>query len=120
MTTTTRTTAPATLASIEEAKTANAAAGRFWFSTATLAFFRSRILPTIYGGCVFVSSEQRGDSGPRRYSVRLALANGDIETLGTFQQYETRQAAVAAAKFAAAALSQGLALEVRDGLMVQR
>ena len=119
-TTTTRTLTPASLATIEAVQEANRTAGLYWFSTATLAFFRSRILPTIYGGCVFVSSEQHGTDNPRVYSVRIAIEGGDIETLGNFGCYETRGEAVAVAKTAAAAIQQGLPIYLRDGVMVQR
>jgi hypothetical protein len=105
--------------SIEEIKAANAKAGRYWFSTATLAFFRSNVGTNLYGECVFVSSEKQGDS-PRRYSVRIATADGDIETLGAFAQYDTLGEAVAVAKVAGAAIQQGLPLFLQDGVMVER
>jgi hypothetical protein len=81
-----RTLKVATLRSIEEVKEANRKAGRFFFSTATMQFFRSRIGGNLYGGAVFVSSEQP-PQGERRYTVRIALADGDIADIGGFMRY---------------------------------
>ena len=65
----------------------------------------------VYGRCVFVTSERPNmifsAPQPRSYTVRLALANGGIETLGEHGGYSTRAQAHAAAKRAAAALKDG-------------
>lgn len=91
-----------TLADIKEA---NRNAGLHWFSPDTVRFFKSRFSEDIYplpdGGAMFVSSE-RGPDDVRAYSVRLARADGSIETVGGFQAHATSRAAHAAAKFAAA------------------
>lgn len=82
---------------IDEIKRANADAGLNWFAKETMRFFGSRIGSAVYGGRYFVSSEQDNyGNGDRRYTVRLAEANGQIETVGEFCQYATRSEAVRA------------------------
>ena len=49
-------------------------------------------------GCYFITSEKCHDSDPRRYSVRRAMPDGTIETVGEFCGYLTREAARAAVK----------------------
>lgn len=74
-------------------------AGHHWFSPETKRFFRCRVHPRVYGGKYFVTSEQFNDGSPRLYTVREAKENGDIDTVGEFQQYRTStQAHRAAAK----------------------
>lgn len=83
---------------IEDVKRANAACGHHFFDATTLRFFRSRIGRTLYAGRFFVTSEQFEDGWPRLYTVREAMPDGSIETLGKFQGFETREAAVAAVR----------------------
>jgi len=76
------------------------------------SFHNSRIGSNVYGRCVFVTSECMNPShwtpNPQReYTVRLALADGGIETLGEYGGYSTRAQAHAAAKRMAAALRDG-------------
>jgi hypothetical protein len=70
-----------------------------WFDRATMRFFSSR-LPDPYstpiGGRYFISSE-RNDTQPRLFTIREALSNGEIETVGEFQGFATRKAAEKAA-----------------------
>jgi hypothetical protein len=69
--------------------------GHHWFDKDTKRFFSSRTGAYAYrgpGGTFFVSSEQ-GPSGPRAYTVRQALENGAIETIGAFQGYRSRSGA---------------------------
>ena len=85
--------------SIQAIAKANAGEDRHWFEPGTKRFFGSRILPTVYDGRYFITSEKRPHSNdPRRYTIRIALENGSIETIGDFQQYRTRAAAVRAVK----------------------
>lgn len=75
-------------------------AGSHFFDKKTLAFFSSRILPTIYAGCYFITSERDTyrDSNPRLYTVRKYEGGLRIETVGNFCQYETKAQAVTAIK----------------------
>ena len=76
---------------IEDAKQA----GSHFFDTATMKFFSSRILPTLYNGRYFITSERDSyrDSNPRVYTVREYMGGGDIRTVGVFGQYRFRQQA---------------------------
>lgn len=73
---------------IEEIKEANADKGGYWFSEGALAFFNSIVYPTVYGGQWFISSEEP-PMGTRAYSIRVAMRNGDIGTVGEFMGYDT-------------------------------
>ena len=83
--------------SLQEIMDLNRKEGRFFFSPATLAFFNSKVHCGPYQGKHFVTSEKDGRN-PRRYTVRTALPDGTIETLGDFQGYGTLASATAAAK----------------------
>ena len=73
-------------------------AGSHFFSKATLRFFSSRILPTIYGGCYFITSERDNyrDSNPRFYTIRKYEGDLRVETVGEFCQYTSKAQAVSA------------------------
>ena len=81
-----------------------------WFDAETMRFFRCRVGSYGYTGdggatVYFVSSEQfvwLGHVAPRRYSVRVCDADGDIDTAGEFQAYASRGAADRAARKLAA------------------
>ena len=91
-----------------EIREAAEAAGHKFFEPATMRFFRSRLCGRPYqaadGSAFFVTSE-RGPNMARLYTVRIAKPSGQCETAKdaghTFQEYKTRDAAVAAAKRAA-------------------
>lgn len=86
---------------MQEIKQANAAAGFHFFDHPAMRFFGSRIHATVYPGGFFVTSEQP-PHGPRYYTVRRAMPDGSIETVGDFCAYPTRRAAHKAAAAAAA------------------
>lgn len=74
----------------------NQADSGHWFDSKTMRFFKSRLGSSVYGGCLFVSSEE-GPSGGRRYTIRVATreANGTI-SIGDgcpFQYYARRREA---------------------------
>lgn len=75
---------------IEEIKRAHT--GHF-FDSQTMRFFNSRILDTIYNGHVFITSEKSnyGDS-QRLFTVRIAFDNGDLETVGNFNELSKYEA----------------------------
>lgn len=67
---------------MQDIKQANRDAGFHFFDRDTMRFFDSRILSQVYsgpGGVFFVTSE-RGPAGPRGYTVRQRLENGDVTT----------------------------------------
>jgi hypothetical protein len=61
-------------------------AGSHFFDESTLRFFSSRILPTVYGGCYFITSERDTyrDSNPRLYTIRKYEGGLGLETVGDF------------------------------------
>lgn len=78
---------------ISDLASANAAAGKLWFSRGNKHFMRSRILPTLYKGerlIYFVSSEKSGfsDDTPRRFSVRVFdPTDASVNTCGEFNGF---------------------------------
>lgn len=60
---------------------ANRASGGYFFAPETMRFFRSRVLAGVIGGCLFITSERSHRDAPRRYTVRVAYADGDVESL---------------------------------------
>ena len=86
---------------------ANKRAGQHFFSPSTMRGFRSRIHNAVYGGCVFVTSEQfsfRGRTEPREYRVRVAMKDGSIRSVG---KYPTRDLAHENAKWLGESLRNG-------------
>lgn len=88
---------------IEKIKERNQAAGQHWFSPSTMRFFRSRVsnevelLPN--GSALFISSEKfisytTGHQEPRMFTIRIARADGEIDTIGDFQAYRSRGSAL--------------------------
>lgn len=72
---------------IEEIKAAAEESGSHFFDSDTLRFFSTRVLPGVYGGHFFVTSEQCDDH-PRRDTVRFVSDEGAIHT-DCFQKYAT-------------------------------
>ncbi len=100
--------------SIEEIQEANERLGHHFFSKDTMRFFSSRIGTTIYGGCLFVTSEQNksiinGKRQPRGYTVRIAREDGSLNTVSDFNKL-TRSQAISLAKLLA---SDPIALRLR-------
>ncbi len=83
--------------SISDIRAANAAGGWYFFSPDTMRFFSSRVHSRLFGGCIFVTSEQFQPShGPpyaREYTIRLANADGDVSSVSPFQEYKTLSSA---------------------------
>ena len=91
--------------SMASIKAANLDADGVFFRPAMMQIFQTRIEAGPFHGRFFVTSDQftsmRGKSYPRRYTVREALPDGSIGTVGEFQQHEDKKSAIAAAKGAA-------------------
>jgi hypothetical protein len=91
--------------SMASIKAANLDADGVFFRPAMMQIFQTRIEAGPFQGRFFVTSDQftsmRGKSYPRRYTVREAMPDGSIGTVGEFQQYEDKDSAVRAAKGAA-------------------
>ena len=72
--------------------------GRF-FSTSNMRTFNTRVLPTVYHGKYFITSERPDHRlSERRYTVRQAAPDGEINTVGEFMGHRTRAAAIRAIK----------------------
>lgn len=87
--------------SMADVRRRSAETGHHWFSRKTMQFFKSRIESTLYKNGCFVTSEEP-PYGARRYSVRRAMADGSIETVGDFMAYRHVEDARAAARRASA------------------
>ncbi len=75
---------------INNIKQANREAGFYFFSPDSMRFFDSRVLPTVYGGRFFITSERSGFDDPTRtYTVREFMPDGSIETVGEFNGHAT-------------------------------
>ena len=72
--------------------------GMYFFSDGAKRFFNSRISDCLYGGCVFVTSEKSSWKAPRLYTVRMIDEDGNIESIGGFQAFDTRSKAHTFAK----------------------
>jgi len=77
-------------------KAKNKAIGNYWFTKKTMSFFKSRIESGLIKGMYFITSEQIDERFERLYSVRKAMPDGEIQTIGGFQGYKTKEAAKAA------------------------
>ena len=77
---------------ISEAK----ASGSHFFDESAMRFFSSRILPTIYGGCYFITSERDSyrDTNPRFYTIRKYNGGLNISDVGGHCAYKTRKQAI--------------------------
>lgn len=89
----------------------NAREGYYFFSKGALKSFNSRVHDVVYGNCVFVTSEKNDmpycAPQPRVYTVRIAMADGSIETYGNMGDYATRAQAHRQAEWLGNALKDG-------------
>jgi len=97
--------------SISLIKATNARNGFYFFSKGAMRSFNTRVHDVVYGNCVFVTSE-RNDipycaPQPRVYTVRIAMADGSIETYGDMGAYSTRAEAHREAQWLGDALKAG-------------
>lgn len=80
-------------------RAANKESGQHWFSRATMRFFNCRIVsrrPIHFR--FFITSEQYNSDARRLYTIREAMADGSIDTIGEFQGYSSRESALAGLK----------------------
>jgi len=95
---------------ITEVKKANKEKGQHFFSRDTLAFFGSKVYPDLYtvaGRQFFITSEDNFNRTETLFTIREVMADGDIETLGNFQDYESEQQAIFAIPFQMVGVSNG-------------
>ena len=84
--------------SVRDVRRANQQAGFHFFDAGSLRFFNSKISRQLYGGCYFITSERYSDNTARLYTVRKATIDGQIDTVGEFQQYTSSRDARKAIK----------------------
>ena len=87
---------------ITEVKKANKEKGQHFFDRNTLAFFGSKVYPDLYtvdDRQFFITSEDYYNGIERAYTIREAMPDGDIETIGEFLQYATKEQAIFAIPF---------------------
>lgn len=85
------------LKTMTEIKAANKAAGLYWFSPDTIAFFKTTLHDVfpLPDGALFISGETN-PSDETRYSIRRAYDNGNVETVEHFAFTTAEDAAKAA------------------------
>lgn len=83
-----------TFFTIQQIRQANEEIGHHWFEPATMRGFSSRVSGPVIGGH-FVSSERQSMSHPRLYTIRVVSAAGVVGTVGDFQGYTSKRAALA-------------------------
>jgi len=102
----------ANLNAVFQVKRLNEQNGQHFFSPDAMRSFRCRVHDSLYGGCVFVTSEQERPSrfnwNPVRvYTVRVAMADGSIQTYGSMGDYATRADAHTDARWLGKQLKSG-------------
>ena len=101
----------ATVHSISQIKANNGRNGYYFFSKGAMRSFNTRVHDVVYGNCVFVTSERNdipyGRPQPRVYTIRIAMADGSIETYGDMGAYATRAQAHRDAQWLGNALHNG-------------
>lgn len=81
-----------TYETMDDVIAANRAINHHWFDRDTMRFFGTRIESRLIAGKRFITSE-KPPSGRRRYTIREAMPDGTIDTVGEFCQFATlRQA----------------------------
>lgn len=90
-----------------DVKTANINIGHHWFDSATMRFFKTRLLGGLLKNRLFVSSEKH-HAGKREYSIRYVKPNGAVDTLGTFCHYDTAYQAKSVAEYYVSGLKWGI------------
>jgi hypothetical protein len=60
----------------------------YWFEGGAMRFFNTRIHDDLYGGKYFITSERYDEKVPYEYTIRKAFPDGEIDTVGEFQQYK--------------------------------
>lgn len=95
-----------TYRTIADVRAANKAIGGHWFDRSSMRFFNSVIESKLINGRYFVTSERIDLDHKKLYTVREANSDGDIDIVGEFQGYHTRENAMIAARCASARASK--------------
>jgi len=68
--------------------------GFCWFEKQTMSFFGSKIESSLLKGGYFITSEKNFDGTKRLYTIRKVNEDFSINTIGSFQQFTTKQLAI--------------------------
>lgn len=77
---------------IAEIRAANRRLGHYFFDQGTMRFFNSEVYGPVFGGRWFITAERMELDMPRLWTIRIANADGSIDTwpdLDGFQKFET-------------------------------
>ena len=83
-----------TFDSISDIKKLNTLKGYHFFERDTMRFFDSSIETGVLYGRFFVTREKNFDGTEYRFTIREAKDDGTIQTIGEFQQFETKEDAI--------------------------
>ena len=83
---------------VGEMKARNKAAGYNWFDNGTMKFFGTKIESAPNAKGIFITSEYNFDRTKRLYTLRKFESDSTVTTIGEFQAYNTKSAALAARK----------------------
>jgi hypothetical protein len=79
--------ADAPSAEVERIVKANHQAGQHFFEASAMRFFNSTLYPRVYGGRYFITGERIDFDHRERFTIRVALDNGHVKTVGDFQAF---------------------------------
>lgn len=80
---------------LTDVKRQNHELGHEFFSKGAKNFFQSKMESALIADKYFVTSERFDSASKMLFTVRMALPNGAIKTMGTFQQFNTKSEAIA-------------------------
>lgn len=87
---------------VEEIMAANAARGDLWFAPDTMAFWDTYVspwtLPDAFGGAYFITRETDPSSDASMWTVRYAMASGEVISVGDFMAHASAEEAKVAAR----------------------
>jgi hypothetical protein len=72
---------------------ANDAVGQHFFEVGAMRFFNSTLYPYVYAGRYFITGERIDFDHPERFTIRVALDSGYVNTVGEFQAFVSYEAA---------------------------
>lgn len=82
-----------TYKTLADVRAANRATDNHWFSRPTMRFFNTVIHGGLRRGRYFITSESDMINPRRLFTIREAMPDGSINTVGGFQAYRTLSAA---------------------------
>ena len=81
-----------------EFKNKNKSEGYHFFDDDTMEFFNSKIETSLFSDDTFITSEQGPHHNSKKYTIRKALADGSVETVSEFCEFDSLKEARQARK----------------------